>query len=159
MDFEVGSIVSGKVTGITKFGAFVSLAPGKSGLVHISEVANSYVSDVSEHLSVGQEVSVKIINVDQNGRLNLSIKQTQPAPQRAPRPKAAPTTPRPQQGEQRTAPAPQARPAAPAQGELLPPSGNAAFEDKLKKFMQDSDSKMSGVRIYSENKRSARRRK
>lgn len=162
MEFEVGSIVTGKVTGITKFGAFVALAPGKSGLVHISEVANSYVSDINEFLAVGQEVSVKIINIDQNGRLNLSIKQTQPAPQRPARPRTQPAA-KPQQAQATAAPAPAqsaptAQPAA-AQGELLGASNNAAFEDKLKKFMQDSDSKMSGVRIYSENKRSGRRRR
>ena len=74
MKLETGSILTGKVTGITKFGAFVSVAPGKSGLVHISEIANTYVSDIHEFLSEGQEVKVKIINIDDNGRLNLSIK-------------------------------------------------------------------------------------
>ena len=78
MEFEVGSIVTGKVTGITKFGAFVSLAPGKSGLVHISEIANSYVSDIREHLTEGQDVSVKIIGLDDSGRINLSIKAALP---------------------------------------------------------------------------------
>ena len=58
MDLAVGNILTGKVTGITKFGAFVSLAPGKSGLVHISEIANTFVNDVSEFLSVGQDVTV-----------------------------------------------------------------------------------------------------
>ena len=75
MNFEVGEILTGKVTGITKFGAFVQLAPGKSGLVHISEIANSYVSDVHDFLADGQEVKVKIIGVDENGRINLSIKK------------------------------------------------------------------------------------
>ncbi len=80
MELEVGAIVDGKVTGITKFGAFVALPGGRSGLVHISEVAYSYVSEVSEFLTVGQEVKVKIINVDENHRINLSIKQTLPPP-------------------------------------------------------------------------------
>jgi S1 RNA binding domain protein len=82
MELEIGAIFEGKVTGITKFGAFVSLPGGRSGLVHISEVAWTYVSDVSEYLSVGQDVQVKVISVDENNRINLSIKQTTPPPQR-----------------------------------------------------------------------------
>ena len=70
MEFGVGSILEGKVTGITKFGAFVSLPEGKSGLVHISEIAYSYVNDVKDHLKEGQEVKVKVIGIDENGRIN-----------------------------------------------------------------------------------------
>lgn len=80
MELEIGAILEGKVTGITKFGAFVGLPGGRSGLVHISEVAHSYVSEVSEFLTVGQEVKVKVISIDENGRINLSIKQTLPPP-------------------------------------------------------------------------------
>ena len=76
-EIEVGAILEGKVTGITKFGAFVSLPGSKSGLVHISEIAYSYVSDVNDHLSEGQDVKVKVINIDENNRINLSIKQAQ----------------------------------------------------------------------------------
>ena len=65
MELAVGAIVDGKVTGITKFGAFVALPEGKSGLVHISEIAYSYVNEVSDHLHEGQEVKVKIIGIDQ----------------------------------------------------------------------------------------------
>ena len=75
MEFGVGSVLEGKVTGITKFGAFVSLPEGKSGLVHISEIAYSYVNDVKDHLKEGQEVKVKVIGIDENGRINLSIKK------------------------------------------------------------------------------------
>ena len=64
MELAVGEIISGKVTGITKFGAFVSLPEGKSGLVHISEVDQSYVSDIRDHLTEGQEVKVKVIAID-----------------------------------------------------------------------------------------------
>lgn len=108
-EIEVGAILEGKVTGITKFGAFVSLPGGKSGLVHISEIAYSYVSDVNDHLSEGQDVKVKVINIDENNRINLSIKQAQPRPSRP----AAPKEPR-------------------------------TFDDMLKQFMSDSDSKLSG---------------
>lgn len=86
MELEIGAILEGKVTGITKFGAFVALPGGRSGLVHISEVAYSYVSDVSEFLTVGQEVKIKVINIDENNRINLSIKQTLPPPPRPERP-------------------------------------------------------------------------
>ena len=82
MEFGVGSILDGKVTGITKFGAFVSLPEGRSGLVHISEIAYSYVNDVKDHLKEGQEVKVKVIGIDENGRINLSIKKAMDPPPR-----------------------------------------------------------------------------
>ena len=63
MGLEVGSVIEGKVTGITKFGAFVSLPEGRSGLVHISEIANTYVNDVNEHVKLGQTVKVRVMNV------------------------------------------------------------------------------------------------
>ena len=85
MELGVGAIVDGKVTGITKFGAFVSLPEGRSGLVHISEIAYTYVNEVSDHLREGQEVKVKIIGIDQSNRINLSIRQVEPPPQRPPR--------------------------------------------------------------------------
>ena len=87
MDIQKGAVMTGKVTGITKFGAFVQLAPGKSGLVYISEIANTFVSNVADFVSVGQEVQVKVLSIDEQGRINLSIKQAQPRPE--PRPKAA----------------------------------------------------------------------
>jgi S1 RNA binding domain protein len=140
MEFEVGSIVTGKVTGITKFGAFVSLAPGKSGLVHISEIANSYVSDIREHLTDGQDVSVKIIGLDDNGRINLSIKAALP-PSLTPKPEVRrprPSMPARQQTGDRSY-SPQ-------------PSNEPSFEDKLKRFMQDSDNKISGLKQYADKK-------
>ncbi|WP_017187585.1 S1 RNA-binding domain-containing protein, partial [Alkalibacillus haloalkaliphilus] len=75
MSVEVGSKVRGKVTRITNFGAFVELPEGSTGLVHISEVANKYVKDISEHLAVGDEVDVKVLNVEDNGKIGLSIKK------------------------------------------------------------------------------------
>ena len=74
MAFEVGSVLEGKVTGITKFGAFVSLPENRSGLVHISEIAYSYVNDVREHLSEGQDVTVKVISIDEAGKVKVSAK-------------------------------------------------------------------------------------
>ena len=158
MEFGVGSILDGKVTGITKFGAFVSLPEGRSGLVHISEIAYSYVSEVSEHLKEGQEVKVKVIGIDQANRINLSIKQAQPAP--------AQTVPQRPVPSRAAAPRPAApRPAAPAsgrfypeQGAVLGPSADASFEDKLKHFMQESDSRMSGNKLYADRKGGRRRK-
>ena len=83
MQLEVGTVLEGKVTGITKFGAFVALPGGKSGLIHISEVANSFVSDVHDHVQVGQTVKVRVLNVSGDGKINLSLKRAEenPAPQ------------------------------------------------------------------------------
>jgi len=135
MNLEVGNVLTGKVTGITKFGAFVSLAPGKSGLVHISEIADSYVGDVNEFLSENQEVTVKIIGIDASGRINLSIKQAkEPKKEEKPVYKSAPI------------PTP------------APKSADQSFEDKLKRFMQDSDSKISSMKQYSDRKTKRRPR-
>ena len=92
MELSVGSVLEGKVTGITKFGAFVTLPEGKSGLVHISEIANAYVNDVNDFLTLGQTVNVKILSITPEGKINLSIKQTLPSAPAAPRRSA----PRPQ---------------------------------------------------------------
>ncbi|SER16780.1 S1 domain-containing RNA-binding protein [Piscibacillus halophilus] len=75
MSVEVGSKLRGKVTRITNFGAFVELPDGSTGLVHISEVANKFVKDINEHLSVGDEVDVKVLNVEDDGKIGLSIKK------------------------------------------------------------------------------------
>lgn len=138
MELAVGTIVSGKVTTITKFGAFVTLEGGKSGLVHISEVANCYVGDVHDFLETGQEVQVKILSLTPEGRINLSVKQAQ-MQTRSERAKHAP------------------RPAAqPAQAA---PATETSFEDKLKQFLSASDSKMSELNRNRDNKRGNRRRK
>ena len=147
MELAVGTIVSGKVTTITKFGAFVSLGDNKSGLVHISEVAAAFVSDVHDFLTEGQEVQVKILAISPEGKINLSIKQALPAaqePKRAYRPQNAP-----QRNVQRSAPA--AAPAAPAA------PAEPSFEDKLKQFMTMSDSKMSELNRNRDGKRHKRR--
>jgi len=145
MQLEVGTILEGKVSGITKFGAFVTLPEGKSGLVHISEIANSYVNEVSEHLSMGQTVKVKVISVSEEGKISLSIRKALPAP-----PKRE-YAPRQQSSGQQSARAPFPRAQA--------TSGNQSFEDKLKQFMADSDSKNSGNRLYNTDKRSGNNRR
>ena len=144
MELGVGSIVDGKVTGITKFGAFVALPDGKSGLVHISEIAYSYVNEVSDHLHEGQEVKVKIIGIDQAKRINLSIKQVEPPPQRPPRQGGPSRSARSSGGSRPTGFVYQA------------PKEPTDFEDRLKQFMQSSDSKLSELR-YIEKKGGNRR--
>ena len=81
MSIEVGSKLQGKVTGITKFGAFVELPEGSTGLVHISEVADNYVKDINDHLKVGDQVEVKVINVEKDGKIGLSIKKAKDRPE------------------------------------------------------------------------------
>jgi S1 RNA binding domain protein len=136
MDIVVGNIYEGKVTGITKFGAFVQLAPGKSGMVHISEITNTFVSDISQHLSEGQTVKVKVIGIDQANRINLSIKKAveQQQPQ-----KPAYVQQRPRQ-------------AAPKEEE-------DPFETKLKAFMQSSESRISDLKSQNDRRSGGRRRR
>lgn len=154
MELEIGAIQEGKVTGITKFGAFVLLPGGKSGLVHISEIANAYVNDVNDYLKVGDAVKVKILSVNEAGKINLSIKQAQPS---APRPAYAPRPAQPAANAPR--PANTYRSAPPRGGEVAPPTGDTSFEDKLKQFMQQSDSKINDSKIYADRRSGGRRRK
>lgn len=156
MQLEAGSIVEGRVTGITAFGAFVALPGGKSGLVHISEVANTYVSDIHTFLTLNQTVQVKVLSVSPEGKINLSIRQAQPgAPER--RPSRAPQSRAPRT-ETKPAPCPAVQ-SQPAAGYVPGSSGDQSFEDKLKLFMQESDRKISGSRIYDQQKKGTRRRK
>ena len=147
MQFEAGAVLEGRVTGITAFGAFVALPDGKSGLIHISEVANTYVTDIREHLSVGQTVKVRVLSISPEGKISLSAKRAETEPAAAPPCSAA----------QRTAMT--AAPPRAVQPYVPQKSGDQNFEDKLKHFMQESDSKMSGSRIYEQQKRSRGRRK
>ncbi len=148
MELTVGAILEGKIKSITNFGAFVSLPENKTGLVHISEVANAYVSDIRQHLTEGQDVKVVVIGTE-NGKINLSIKRLEPKPQRENAPRAAGTS-RPAQPQQsfRSAPTP---PPAPKTADQL-------FEEKLKAFMTESDSKLSSIKQYSEHRTKSRRR-
>mgnify|MGYP000870262755 FL=1 len=133
MALEVGKIVSGKVSGITSFGAFVELEGGKTGLVHISEVAKDYVKDINSHISQNQEVKVKILSIDQNGKISLSIKQAL---------EEGPKSTRPIEFDW-----------------SQPKYENMSFEDKMLKFKQDSDEKMQSFRrYYEQNRRSGYRK-
>ncbi|BFL40382.1 S1 RNA-binding domain-containing protein [Agathobaculum sp. NSJ-28] len=152
MDLAVGAIVEGKVTGITKFGAFVALPEGKSGMVHISEVAASFVSDIKDFLQEGQQVKVKIINIDQAGRINLSIKKAQPQESRPER--AGGAAPRQPRFQQRSSQAPRGRTPQPPKD-----PATMSFEDKLKAFMSDSESRQADVRHATDRKNGSRRRR
>ena len=182
MELTVGAVLEGKVKTITNFGAFVALDDNKTGMVHISEVANTYVSDIRQHLTEGQDVKVMVIGCE-NGKINLSIKRLEPKPQRentgAPRREGGACRPnngprrdnnnfqkdkdedQPQnQGgfrqnrnfgqnrPSRTAPTP---PPAPKTADQL-------FEERLKAFMTESDSKISSIRQYSAHRTKSRRR-
>lgn len=136
MQLEVGKIVEGKVTGITKFGAFVELSEGKTGMVHISEVAMTYVNDINDFIQEGQMVKVKILSVSPEGKVSLSIKKAMPAPPQQPR---------------RDAP----RGGAGGGSVWTPPrkSEGMTFEDMMSKFKQTSDDKMSDLKRYTDTKR------
>ncbi|MBS4008448.1 MAG: S1 RNA-binding domain-containing protein [Clostridium sp.] len=119
MSLVVGAIVEGVVTGITHFGAFVQLSNGETGLVHISEVADSYVKDINEHLQKKDKVKVKILSVDGNGKIGLSIKQANSSGGRGSQSKAS----------------------------------RMSFEDKLNKFLKDSDERLLDLKRNTESKR------
>ena len=144
MELTAGAILEGKVKSITAFGAFISLPDNKTGLVHISEVANTYVSDVRQHLSEGQDVKVMVLS-NVGGKLNLSIKRLETKPQR----ENAPRREAPQNRSPR--PATPTPPPAPKTADQL-------FEEKLKAFMSESDSKISSCRQYSDHRTKSRRR-
>ena len=147
MPLEIGAVMEGKVTGITKFGAFVALPEGKSGLVHISEVANAFVSDVHDFVQMGQTVRVKVMAISPEGKINLSIKRAvAEAPHQPPQPERRPVS------APRSVPVVAAAPQA-----VNGPSNDATFEDKLKRFMQESDSRIADNPLYSDRPRKSRR--
>lgn len=136
MQLEVGSVLEGKVTGITKFGAFVELPCGVTGMVHISEVAGTFVSEIRDHLTEGQTVKVKVLAVGDNGKVALSIKKATPPAKAAPRAPAPPVT-------------------RPGDYEWQPrKTDNSSFESMMTRFKQDSEDKMSGIKRPPANRRS-----
>ncbi len=134
MQLEVGKIVEGKVTGITKFGAFVDLGEGKTGMVHISEVASSYVKEITDFVKENDVVKVVILSIAEDGKIALSMKRAQPA--------------KPQQNR----PAPRADFRS---NEWSPKKtqSNLSFEDMMTKFKQSSDEKMSDLKRTMDGKR------
>ena len=147
MELTVGAILEGKVKSITNFGAFVALPENRTGMVHISEVANSYVSDIRQHLTEGQDVKVMVIGTE-SGKINLSIKRLEAKPQRETGSKGG------FRREGNPARPPHAAPTPPP----APKTADQLFEEKLKQFMSESDSKISGIRQYSDHRTKSRRR-
>lgn len=142
MAIEVGTKLQGKVTGITHFGAFVELSQGVTGLVHISEIADNYVKDVNDHLKLDDVVTVKVIHVDKDGKIGLSIRQAvdKPADARSSR--------------------------SPSEGRrddhgrggrgFRNPASKLSFEDKMSRFLKDSEERISSLRKNTEGKRGGR---
>ena len=154
MELTVGAVLEGKVKSITNFGAFIALPDNQTGMVHISEVANTYVSDIRQHLTEGQDVKVMVISVDGN-KINLSIKRLEARPQR---PNTRPATPR-QNAPQNFAPRQNVQQPSAPKAPTPPPAPKTAdqlFEEKLKAFMSESDSKISSLR--ADHRTKSRRR-
>ena len=149
---EVGSIVEGKITGVKKFGAFVALPGGRSGMVHISEVSNDFIEDLDTVLSDGQDVKVKIINIAEDGKIALSIKRTLPRPEPGAQ-RGRPGTPRPAGNGGR--PARPARSEAPRVWQPKAPvhSDNMSFEDMMSRFKSQSEEKMADLDHETNNRR------
>ncbi|NLT58113.1 MAG: S1 RNA-binding domain-containing protein [Clostridiales bacterium] len=137
MELEVGAVLEGRVTSITKFGAFIELPENRTGMVHISEVSVGFVKEIADHLKENQQVRVKVIDIDKNGRINLSIKQLAgPVSQEGQRPPhRKPSQRRPMGWQPKAIAAP------------------TTFEEMMSKFKQDSDDKMSSLRRSNEAKR------
>lgn len=143
MQLEVGAILEGKVTGVKKFGAFVALPEGKTGMVHISEVSNSFIEDLATVLTEGQEVKVKVLSIGEDGKIALSIKRTLPPEPRAPRPSGGGRPPR---GKGNDAP-------RVWQPKAQQPQGDLSFEDMMSKFKSQSEEKISDLKRVTENHR------
>lgn len=150
MELTVGAILEGKVKSITNFGAFIALPENKTGMVHISEVANTYVSDIRQHLTEDQTVKVVVIGLE-NGKINLSIKRLE----------AKPKGDNPNRGNFNHARRENNQTSRPARTPATPPAPKTAdqlFEEKLKQFMSESDSKISSIKQYSDHRTKSRRR-
>lgn len=142
MSVEVGAVVEGVVTGVAKFGAFVELADKKVGLVHVSEVANEYVNEVSDYVKVGDKIRVKVMSMDEKGKIGLSIKQAQERAESRP-------SLRRNEHEQHTSGFSDRRP-------RRKPMGAMSFEDKLSRFLKDSDERLNDLKRNTESKRGGR---
>lgn len=149
LQLEVGAILEGKVTGIKKFGAFVALPENKTGMVHISEVSNGFIEDLSTVLTEGQTVKVKVMNIGEDGKIALSIKRTlppEPKPARPARSGGAAGAGRPQRGGRSDAP-------RVWQPKAQQPQGDMSFEDMMAKFKSQSEEKISDLKRVTENRR------
>ncbi|QHE50645.1 S1 domain-containing RNA-binding protein [Pontibacillus sp. HMF3514] len=140
MSIEVGSKLQGKVTGITNFGAFVELPNGSTGLVHISEVADNYVKDINDHLSEGDQVEVKVINVENDGKIGLSIKKAQENYKSKPNNRGGGG----------------GRKGGGGKGKNDRAQRPENFEAKMNRFLKDSEDRLATLRKHTESKRGGR---
>ena len=149
MQLEIGKIYNGKVKGITQYGAFVDIEGGGTGMVHISEIANTYVSNIRDHLSEEQEVKVKVIGINEAGKVSLSIKKAvdSPAPQQQKNGR-----PRSEGGQNR----PQ-KPNIWEPKKQTPPS-EMTFEDMMSRFKQSSEERMCDLKRSTDRKNGTRRK-
>lgn len=129
MPVKVGSVVDGTVSGITNFGAFVEIGEGKTGLVHISEVADDYVKNIHDYLKDKQKVKVKILSIENDGKISLSIKQATPSKKVSSRPAEIDWSNNKQGNPQ------------------------LSFEDKISKFLKDSEEKMQTIKSKTKSSR------
>ncbi|MCH5203004.1 MAG: S1 RNA-binding domain-containing protein [Oscillospiraceae bacterium] len=146
MSLEVGSVLTGKVTGVMKFGAFVALPQGKSGMVHISEISHEFVNDINDVIKVGDEVTVKVMSVEDE-KISLSIKANLEKP-----------APKPKQKRQRKpyVPAPEVKSPGDFQWENSK-SDNDSFEDMMNRFKKTSEDKFSDLKRGNESRGYSRR--
>ncbi len=135
---EVGAVLEGKITGLTAFGAFVSLPDGKSGMVHISEVSNNFVKDIRDFLKEGQTVKVKVVGISEEGKISLSIRKAEDAPKRE-------NTRPPRKNDRPTR-------ANVWQGQPKQNNDSMSFEDMMARFKQVSDEKMTDLKRSSDSK-------
>ena len=137
MQLEVGMVLEGKVTGITKFGAFVELPGGRTGMVHISEVASTFVKEIRDYVTENQTIKVKILNINEDGKISLSMKRAVDPP-----PRTGNSAPR------------QQRPGRPGNYEWQSRRNEGgSFEEMMSRFKQTSDEKMSDLKRCMQSKR------
>lgn len=157
MAIEVGMILEGKVSGITKFGAFVDLEDSKTGMVHISEVAPTYINEISEYVKVGQIVKVKVLSVN-DGKISLSMKQALPKEQQqSKKQQRSPKQVRERGQRQPYKPAPPVTSPGDYEWQSTRRSDPSSFEDMMSRFKQTSEDKMSDLKRGGESRGYSRR--
>ena len=167
MAVEIGNIYDGNFTGITKFGVFLEVDDGTSGLVHISEVSNSFVNDINDILKIGDSVKVKVIKINDDGKISMSIRQAEAKPKNKSFNKASDgrgasegRSGKSQFKQRQSAPSPEInQEVVYSDGFVQKTSGDANFEDMLSKFKASSEEKMSVLKRSGDNRRSRSRKK
>lgn len=130
MQPKVGDLLEGKITGITKFGVFVEIGENTTGMVHISEVARTFVSEIRDFVKEGDSVKVKVLSIGDDGKISLSMKRAQEDDRERPRRQRTFTPPKPDNSFVWTA----------------TKNEGASFEDMMNKFKQTSDEKFSDLK-------------